>query len=60
MPKTYLVQQLLAFRSGSRANDQHQLMRNMARPMTDREVAEVADFYARKAPAALAGHAGQH
>jgi cytochrome c553 len=60
MPKTYLVQQLLAFRSGARANDQHQLMRNMARPMTDREVAEVADFYARKAPAALAGHAGQH
>jgi len=60
MPKAYLIQQLQAFRSGARANDAHQLMRNMARPMTDREISEVADFYARKAPSALSGHNGPH
>ena len=49
MPKAYLVAQLEAFRAGSRANDAHGQMRNMARPMTDEEVALVADFYARKA-----------
>lgn len=60
MPKAYLTEQLLAFRSGTRANDSHQLMRNMARPMTDREINEVAEFYARKAPADLSGHAAPH
>jgi cytochrome c553 len=54
MPKAYLAQQLRAFRSGVRSNDSHQQMRNVARPMTEREIGDVADFYARKAPAALA------
>ena len=50
MPRDYLVAQLRAFASGARRNDSHAQMRNMARPMTDREIDEVATFYARKMP----------
>jgi cytochrome c553 len=57
MPKEYLVAQLVAFRDGTRRNDSQAQMRSMARTMTDREVDEVATFYARKAAAAgIAGH----
>ncbi|MFP5391992.1 MAG: c-type cytochrome [Gammaproteobacteria bacterium] len=49
MPKPYLVQQLVAFRSGQRHNDGLLQMRNVARPMTDKEIDDVAAFYARKA-----------
>jgi cytochrome c553 len=49
MPRDYLVEQLRAFRDGTRRNDAQAQMRNMARPMSDGEIAEVADFYARKA-----------
>lgn len=54
MPKQYLVQQLHAFKDGSRRNDGQQQMRNVARPMTAEEIDAVASFYARKA--AIAGH----
>ena len=36
-------------RSGTRRNDSHAQMRNMARAMTAREIDEVADFYAQAA-----------
>lgn len=49
MPKEYLVAQLKAFRSGDRRNDSQAQMRAVAQPMTDAEIAEVTDFYARKA-----------
>ena len=48
MPRSYLVAQLEAFASGARRNDSQAQMRNMARPMTDAEIVEVADFYARR------------
>lgn len=48
MPKAYLVQQLRAFKHGTRANDSHLQMRNIARPMTEGEILEVAEFYAHK------------
>jgi cytochrome c553 len=51
MPKDYLVQQLVAFRSGARRNDSEAQMRNVVRAMTDQEVDEVSTFYARKASA---------
>lgn len=49
MPKDYLVQQLRAFRSGARRNDAEAQMRVVARALTDREIDEVARFYASKA-----------
>lgn len=48
MPKDYLLVQLHAFKSGARANDGEQQMRNMARNMTVAEIDQVATFYARK------------
>ena len=51
MPKDYLVQQRFAFKDGSRRNDPHAQMRNMARAMTDTEIHQVSEFYARKASA---------
>jgi cytochrome c553 len=47
MPKDYLVAQLKAFASGARSNDSHAQMRNMARSLTDKEIDDVAGFYAR-------------
>jgi cytochrome c553 len=49
MPKGYLVAQLTAFKTGARRNDPEAQMRNMARPMIESEIEEVAAFYARKA-----------
>ncbi|VTU33901.1 Cytochrome c4 [Variovorax sp. PBS-H4] len=49
MPKEYLVGQLKAFKSGARRNDSQAQMRNMARPMSEQEIADVAEFYSRKA-----------
>jgi cytochrome c553 len=51
MPKDYLVEQLRAFKTGARRNDSQAQMRNMARPMTEKEIDDVAAFYARKASA---------
>lgn len=49
MPKSYLVAQLAAFKSGARRNDALAQMRNMVRAMTPEEIDQVATFYARKA-----------
>ena len=49
MPRDYLVDQLKAFASGQRRNDSHRQMRNVAQSMTEREIAEVSEFYARHA-----------
>jgi cytochrome c553 len=49
MPKSYLVGQLQAFRTGERSNDVEAQMRNVVRAMTDAEIDEVSSFYARKA-----------
>jgi cytochrome c553 len=49
MPKDYLVAQLAAFKSGERRNDAMAQMRNMVRAMSDKEIDDVATFYARKA-----------
>lgn len=56
MPKAYLIQQLEAFRQGTRRNDAHLQMRNVARTMTDAEIAEVSEFYARKYAPSVDGH----
>ena len=48
MPRAYLVGQLRDFKTGARRNDSHAQMRNMARAMTDNEIVEVAEFYARR------------
>jgi len=48
MPKEYLVVQLNDFQKGTRRNDSHGQMRNMARSMSAKEIDEVAAFYARR------------
>ena len=48
MPREYLVVQLNDFQKGTRRNDSHAQMRNMARSMSAKEIDEVADFYARR------------
>jgi cytochrome c553 len=51
MPRRYLIDQLNAFIAGTRHNDSNAQMRNMVRTMTEKEVEEVASFYARKTTA---------
>ena len=46
MPKGYLVEQLTAFAKGTRTNDSHAQMRNMARALTAKEIEDVSGFYA--------------
>jgi cytochrome c553 len=48
LPREYVAAQLVNFRNGVRHNDSHAQMRNMARAMTSGEIADVADFYARR------------
>ncbi|UGQ45459.1 c-type cytochrome [Massilia endophytica] len=48
LPESYLHQQLLAFRDGTRRNDLHAQMRNAARHLTDQEVKELAQYYASR------------
>ena len=47
MPRQYLFEQLMDFRSGVRGNDSHAQMRNMVRTMSTPEIAEVAAYYAQ-------------
>jgi cytochrome c553 len=49
-PKTYLVDQLNAFASGSRKNDANSAMRNEARGLTAAEISRVTDHYSGAAP----------
>jgi cytochrome c553 len=48
MPKEYLLVQLRSFHAGTRHNDSHAQMRNMARQLSASEIEQVADFYARR------------
>lgn len=50
MPKEYLLKELKAFAAGDRRNDSFGQMRNMVRPLTEKELESVADFYARREP----------
>jgi len=50
LARDYVAAQLVGFRNGTRHNDSHAQMRNMARAMTSGEIADVADFYARRDP----------
>jgi cytochrome c553 len=52
MPKEYLLVQLRDFNAGTRHNDSHGQMRNMARQLSAKEIEQVADFYARREKAA--------
>jgi cytochrome c553 len=57
MPKEYLLAQLRAFKAGERRNDPQGQMRAVTLSMTESEMEEVANFYARKAaPAGVQGH----
>jgi cytochrome c553 len=47
LPASYTKAQLLAFRAGTRTNDIDEVMRNVARNMTDDEIEAAADYYAR-------------
>jgi cytochrome c553 len=51
MPKDYLIAQIRGFASGTRRNDSHAQMRNMARTMTAQEIEAVAAFYAGRGAA---------
>ncbi|QGZ39482.1 cytochrome c [Pseudoduganella flava] len=48
LPESYLRQQLLAFREGSRHNDVNSQMRNAVRNLSDEEVAALARYYASR------------
>ena len=50
MPRQYLFDQLMNFRSGARGNDSHAQMRNMVRAMSTAEMAEIAAYYANGTP----------
>jgi cytochrome c553 len=55
MPHAYVVTQLRQFARGTRRNDALEAMRNIARPMKDDEMDEVARYYATRA---IIGHEG--
>ncbi len=42
-PSTYLAEQLKQFRSGKRS---HEVMNLIAKPLTDADIAELADWFA--------------
>ena len=52
MPKDYLLKEMKAFESGARRNDSFARMRNVVRPLAPQELDSVAQFYARREPAA--------
>ncbi|MFO1396460.1 MAG: c-type cytochrome [Burkholderiales bacterium] len=51
MPREYLLRQMREFQTGTRRNDSFAQMRNMARALSDAEVSEVVEFYARRTDA---------
>lgn len=58
MPRAYLVTQLEALAQGTRRNDAHGVMRNVAREMTAQEIQEAATYYAsRRVPYSAGGEA---
>jgi cytochrome c553 len=48
LPEAYLRDQLKAFKSGRRANDINQQMRNATHQLTDTEVEILAKYYASR------------
>lgn len=48
LPAAYIRDQLSAFRAGRRANDINEQMRNVARQLTDQEIALIAAYYASR------------
>jgi cytochrome c553 len=48
LPEVYLRKQLNAFRSGRRANDINQQMRNAAHQLSEQEVDILAKYYASR------------
>ncbi len=48
MPREYLLRQMRDFHAGTRRNDSFAQMRNMARALSDAEIGEVVEFYARR------------
>lgn len=48
LSQEYLAAQLNAFASGTRKNDSHAQMRNMARQLTPAEINTLAEFYAKR------------
>jgi cytochrome c553 len=48
LPQAYLVDQLKAFKSGRRANDVNEQMRNAAHNLTDEEIDVLAKYYASR------------
>ena len=48
LPAAYIVDQLKAFKSGRRANDINQQMRNAVHGLTDQEIDVVAKYYASR------------
>lgn len=46
MPREYFIRTMHAFRDGSRHNDTMKGMRQFAMPLTDKEIEELADYYA--------------
>ncbi len=45
-PEDYLKQTMQAYKTGARANDVYSVMRLIAKPMTDEEIAQTASYYA--------------
>jgi cytochrome c553 len=48
LPQAYLVDQLKAFKSGRRANDINEQMRNATHNLTDAEIDVLARYYASR------------
>lgn len=48
LSEIYLRDQLTAFREGRRSNDIHRQMRNAAKSLNDREIAELSRYYASR------------
>jgi cytochrome c553 len=48
LPEAYLVEQIKAFKSGRRANDINQQMRNATHGLTDQEIDVLAKYYASR------------
>lgn len=59
MPDAYLSAQLQAFAAGTRRNDAHAVMRNIARQMTPQEIQATAHFYSTRAIVGGARGTGQ-
>lgn len=51
-PRKHLFETIVAYRNGERENDPYARMRFIAGQLSEAEIAELADYYARQAPVA--------